>query len=1216
MKICVWKRVFAFFLAVMITAGVFCPSVAVPAETYFDGQVDTLINIGSWQMAELELYIQEQHPEDWAQHWWHTGYDSSNVADITDTVIGEIDTYAASHGDKAQSLAIMFWFGSSENFTKPGFKAEHWWDDYPNPITWPKDDPEEFADSDSYLGEGIEEIFDIVDYYHREPKFEEVVLMSAADVEARRQELQASADAEAARLNAEEPDVIHVPVEVTPQMAIEGTAAYNHDPWSTVFGDDTTDHSDDLSQLQTLYGDRAGDNHFDGDGNYVGSKFAGWESVLDHASALTRYREALQDIVKHASGKGAKIYWMSLCPPRDYAMLEEPNVQTAMLELSASSHAYMGLDGNPGYEGKLNTLEKSHTNASVVQHWNQACQGKSVAGKYVDMYTEMALDNPYFTGANQSSYDKMSNQHIWHMMWNTVQILNPKKEGDEAIDTALYSIASSLAAYANNVLGPNASEGHAHAIPTPAGPGSGGIYLGYGDSDYKWRENLVSIGAKNSSRVSYQSLSEISGDPGHYVYGYARYGRLLADLGLDSNGADTYAVPDTAIPGGIMLVSYGLSAFSGKAFNMCVTFLQYLNPFQFFSRSTHVVPWVRNHLAGNYSSWYTGDGRTTGVFGDSTSLSSDMTGRTVQHVDHTSNLTSNSAYKTLVRKVSEFYDLLTDMGWAFSIPLFFVVLLVSVIFSKGFRKDVDDGGRAFTHVRNFLLRLFIIAGAVPVLGIMYTHTLDFLDEITSDNKIAASQIVAGTFVEFGEWASQYRLSPMGTLVSDPTASGSGEASPASLKAVRATAQEINKNVGVIEDVFPAFGDVSVLDWNKMALTTEDSAASDTSVTYRLISLLFNFCKDNFYLPGDWESDATGASQGLVNYGMRKSADSEDFDEETNQGEGTYYHLADNTNEYDDWDGRSDEENNEITSGAKYAGFNIFANGGMTWTASGDVFRSTITYNAQTPAGKLTGLNTTGGLSTLSMYNYLCSRFDPTGVTIYSVKNSANQVQALYHKQINIVGGNLLVSILFYMNCLALLLVSVIVSLMYGFHMVYDALKRGIRALSQIPGAALGFLHSGVALISAVLGMAVSVVGTVFLYVMVSNVAYFIVTVMEDILRGNDIIGDGSVGVIGISSGLVSRCSGSYEVFLFWVGFSALILFSASFVLLRYRKFYLGACLRMQERFMMLFIPEKVKERMKNRNEETVVSPVCVFSVAADLFRRVFSEKAGCYDAVL
>ena len=566
-------------------------------------------------MGELGSAIAQQFSGvDYDQHQWITGdYTADTCENVTPHVKAAVDNYVSAHGT-GEGLAMILWFGSSRSFSKPG-----WWVNYSGTIEWPKDDPNEFEDSDSPNVVGIsgDEIFDIVSYYHREPIYEETVVATADEVSAAMEQAEEDAAAEMYPTPGEDGGdggdggiVIDDPpvddgITVEPTMpTIDLDYLLNHDP-PYLNPPDPSDEANWSDEEREMALSGEGNYRIADSGNNAGAfvydKFAGWEKVCDWESAPMRYQKGLKEACMYATSNKVKVYWMSLSVPSDYATLEDGMIQNTVNQFPATN-AYIGYDDHAA-SGELNSAMQAHTNAAVVKKWNEAMKSSTPAGaKYVDIYEPMRFNNPYFNG--KSSYQTSTSQTIWHIMWNTVQELNPRKEMGEAIETGLYAISCSLTAYVNGLLGVDATEEHAsHTAPSVTNAGNGGDYLGYGDREFNYADGIISADSKVSSAVAYRALLNQKGDSSNYMYLYGRYGYLLSDLGLDSVARGTPKIPETMIPGGAMTVMYSASALGGKVFNVFLTALQYTNPFQFISRSSHLAPGVRSVFSGDYDSF-------------------------------------------------------------------------------------------------------------------------------------------------------------------------------------------------------------------------------------------------------------------------------------------------------------------------------------------------------------------------------------------------------------------------------------------------------------------------------------------------------------------------------------------------------------------------------------------------------------------------------------
>ena len=189
------KRILVYLLIACILAGVLLPLTAYADDDHpWNGEITELICVGGWQMGELGSAIAQQFSGvDYDQHQWITGdYTADTCENVTPHVKAAVDNYVSAHGT-GEGLAMILWFGSSRSFSKPG-----WWVNYSGTIEWPKDDPNEFEDSDSPNVVGIsgDEIFDIVSYYHREPIYEETVVATADEVSAAMEQAEEDAAAE------------------------------------------------------------------------------------------------------------------------------------------------------------------------------------------------------------------------------------------------------------------------------------------------------------------------------------------------------------------------------------------------------------------------------------------------------------------------------------------------------------------------------------------------------------------------------------------------------------------------------------------------------------------------------------------------------------------------------------------------------------------------------------------------------------------------------------------------------------------------------------------------------------------------------------------------------------------------------------------------------------------------------------------------------------
>lgn len=678
-------------------------------------------------------------------------------------------------------------------------------------------------------------------------------------------------------------------------------------------------------------------------------------------------------------------------------------------------------------------------------------------------YTTASRDELLKANSNVAfwGYDIKTLQYIYHIILNSIYSKNEQAHSAKAIDTNLYSISASLTSYVNNVLGPN-SKDNAHTAFDVGNVGNAGAYIGYGDSDFDFSAFLSTEAGKAATAVSFSALDNPSTTKSLI---YARYGSLLADLGLDQYGVKTTMGNGRIISGGIMMLFFILSMFAERAMSFMITVLQFMNPFQF----------LQNIDGGKWQS--------------------DLT--------NTAHMPT-PVISPIINWMSGTYNALTQTSWLVIVPLMIAFLITALLLGKRVSK--------LPKLKAFVIRVAFIAVGVPVLGILYTSTLESMRTVTDDTHSPTTQIIASTFVDFESWAKNMRLDPRGTLVYDNI---KNESTAESSRNLRRTVLEINKASGVVNTSIGSVLGNNTLEWNKELLTGRSSLnMASVNDTFRLLS---DYMADNFYYPSDWESDVMGvmSNNASINKGRRQGIieNGTTFNPDTEQGENTVYNMFSETAKADKWLGRDNTANADIFNGTKWAGFNIFSNGGNIGAING----TTTVYNS-------TGLNangvdtvTQGGLSTLSIYNYLSSRFNGDGVITYSNKNTGTIQSRLSHHAINLIGSGVM-HVLYYLNALALMLVIALIGVFYAIGTIVSVFKKGISVLVSIPGASLGVLKSITSMIVTVVTMIAEVVGVVFTYAVVTQLLSVFVGMFE-----------GLTGIVGSESTILSFFANSFVI---------------------------------------------------------------------------------------
>lgn len=833
-----------------------------------------------------------------------------------------------------------------------------------------------------------------------------------------------------------------------------------------------------------------------GEGEETGSTHTETQTITTHYSLPHRLNTALSQGVSEWSSKyHAKTYWSSMGPGYGY--------DTKVYDKYADGDSY----------------------GANVEQWNNVMKESCAGAKWLDVYEPLTEMNLYWetddgdrnsppagdddevsdaikdAADHRSGYKKHiyihkyteeSYQTIFHVLFNTIRNAEEMKEDEPTVSADFYDISCSLTSYVNSVVGINATkEYEEHKGPDVKTSGNAGAILGYGDPDFSFSDNFVTKLSGGSSAVSYKALNAKSGDDNKDLFDnmliYARYGRLLEDMGFDKYGAKTSFGSARIVSGSLMLLVFILSSFGDSMMGIMVKLLRLLNPFQLLK----TVPVV--------SSYVTGQGQMPDL----------------------------PVVRSLTSVVKTTYDAFQNLSWSVMVPLFFVLLLSMLLLNKQIQQDPKARIR---QIRVFVFRICFISFGVALLGGLYTMVLDKMVEATGGSHCASTQIVSASFVNFEEWAKQYRLDPIdGALfqLDVDTDTGGGEASSDTLGSLRKSALAVNKKTNVISGSMSAMGGDSILDWNEEALTTDGN--KDDAIVKQCLDLLMSYTDGDYYYPSSWQSETLSVLSDTVGWdhpdsvsehsyymGRRKSYREEETEDEgplAPKPKNSFLAFVDATNQTEDWMKRKPEENDQIfaNEGEELAEtwepFNILTNGGNIGTLNGRYSSTHMGRNGPK-------INKTGALSTLSLYNYLSTRFTDSGLIIYSNRRSTNMPNKYSHYSVNMIGSGVL-GFLYYANTLVVMLVASIVSVVYALSSLFQVLKKGLSVLFSIPGASLGMIRSMSKMISTTLVMCVEVVLVVFMYDIIVRLLMVLVSGLSNLLVSQKIVESGTTIIGGV-----------------------------------------------------------------------------------------------------
>lgn len=690
-------------------------------------------------------------------------------------------------------------------------------------------------------------------------------------------------------------------------------------------------------------------------------------------------------------------------------------------------------------------------------------------------YNQSDADHSGVNAYEFYSYTDASYQQLFHIILETVQNKNVVPASADPIRQDMYSISSALTAYVSNTLSANAKDGH--DLPSVGNPGNAGALLGYGDAKKGFTEGIIVNLSKTSSAVSYDALKKASMTD---ELRYAQYGRLLAQMGLDEYGIKTPGLSVRNVTGSMMLVVFSLSLVAAKLFGWFIDLMLLLNPFRFFVSIPGFAP-----LAETVQEM------------DENLLSSAL-----------KSIVNSGTYKNFANLFSSIYNGLNSWSWAFVIPVSLALIVFGIFFGTGLLNGRFDKQVASHKILSFLFRVAFLAIGIPVLGILYTNTLTYFVVQSEDVHSPATQVVASTFLDFGAWAEHSRLSPstgkFELLVSDSNLGG--EATGDTVGTLRDTVLSLNKTNNVVnDDISMIAGGSDALDWSNNALHT-DEELDDESIK-QCYSLLTSYLSGSFYYPSNWESSVgevmnEKAQDGTYESGRRKGGEEEDFDSEVLQGEDTYYNMYDSVNEMEDWTGRTAEENSKLfTDPSKWRGFNLLSNGSLSvsesentliYTNPDHTFSSDVMNAGVDPSNK-------GGLSTMSLYNYLSSKFSSEGVVMYSNSNTANVGSRYSHYAVTTAGSGV-TGALYFANGFVLLMIVSIVGLCYLMGALFNVLRKGVQMMTALPAAALGVMKSISQVIATVLSMIAEMLMIGFLYTVVIELLSSVMALVEVVVQ--------------------------------------------------------------------------------------------------------------------
>ena len=567
-------------------------------------------------------------------------------------------------------------------------------------------------------------------------------------------------------------------------------------------------------------------------------------------------------------------------------------------------------------------------------------------------------------------------------------------------------------------------------LSDPSQMANAGAFMGYVDKDYPIWDFTNNI-AQTTMGTQSRSYTVSSGNQA--VAAYLQYGHALQALGLDtvsSNQMDFMGIGRMFLGYLSMLVYVG-ALVPQVAFSITINIMQTLNPFN----------WMVSEAIGG--------GETA------------------------------PALAGVKGFVTDLYNVFAGMGLYVATLLLAVGIGMSILF---WRKSNNMG----SHFKKFVIRLLFIAVGLPFLGMTYTAALNNAADSFSASAPMANKAVAATFVDFAAWAEKNNLAlPEGTTIKvkgNGSGSGSGTIDMGGTTAPQTFALRINTASGSLVDG----DDVDASNLTNNLTSSHYSGTGQLGKALEVFDLLNRFANSTRYTAGAYETYVKTISGGRMAEGLKVTSNKDKYTAVDN-----ILSPDADTSKLDNKDVSYMSDGTPSTFGVTMSGGNIIytGHGKMSKYSPGSVYRmfenlasSLDKKGLGSRANAFSGATSsgTGGLSTISMYNYLTTKFADDTVTNYSSTKLASDYVLDTHHSVSLVGGGVM-GIVYWLNMVSILGFIAVVGTVYAFGLIGGSVKRGIKMVTSIPFAAVGSVRAISKIVGITVSMIVQIYGTLIVY---------------------------------------------------------------------------------------------------------------------------------------
>ena len=557
-----------------------------------------------------------------------------------------------------------------------------------------------------------------------------------------------------------------------------------------------------------------------------------------------------------------------------------------------------------------------------------------------------------------------------------------------------------------------------------------GAFMGYVDKDYPFWDFTNNIA---QTTMGTQSRSYTVPSNNQAVAAYLQYGHALQALGLDTVSSNQF---DFMAIGRMFLGYLSMSVYVGAlvpqvAFSFTINVMKALNPFN----------WMVSEAIGG--------GETA------------------------------PALAGVKGFVTDLYNVFAGMGLYVATLILAVGIGTSILF---WRKSNNVG----SHFKKFIIRLVFIAAGLPFLGMTYTAALNNASDAFAASAPMANKAVAATFVDFAAWAEKNNLAlPEGTTIKvngNGSGSGSGTVDMGGTTAPQTFALKINQASGSLVDG----DDTDASNLTDNITSSHYSGNGQLGKSLEVFDLLNRFANSTRYTAGSYETYVKTISGGKMAEGLKVTGNKDKYAAVNNI-------LSPNADA-----SKLDNKNTSFMSDGTPSTFSVSMSGGsIVYTGHGKISKyapgtayrkfekvmDSVNEHVMGPRAKSFGGATssgTGGLSTISMYNYLTTKFADDTVTNYSSTKLASDYVLDTHHSVSLVGGGVM-GIVYWLNMVSILSFIAVVGTVYAFGLIGGSVKRGIKMVTSIPFAAVGSVRAISKIVGITVSMIVQIYGTLIVY---------------------------------------------------------------------------------------------------------------------------------------